>query len=145
MLRRLAIGAGLLLLLQGQAWGFGNVVGACGGVCTDCHSLSSGEAQTLLRRLNPEVRVIQVGLSNVSGLWEVAFEFRGRKGIAYINFGKNYLIDGKIIEIATRKDITARRLSYLSRVDVSKISLQDALPMGRADAPLRVIIYDDPD
>jgi thiol:disulfide interchange protein DsbC len=148
-MRKLVLGIALATLIAAGAWlvekpswGFGNAVGTCGGNCTDCHSLKKEDAQELL---NPDVKVLGVNLSAVGGLWEVSFEFQGRKGIVYIDFSKQNLIEGKVISLKTKTDVTEQRLSELNKVDVSKIPTGDALLLGRADAQYKAIVFDDPE
>ncbi len=84
-------------------------------------------------------------MSPSKGLWEIAIESKGRKGIAYLDFSKENLILGHIVKVKTKKNLTKERLSDLSRIDVSTIPLEDALVMGDENAENRVIIFDDPD
>ncbi|MDA8169917.1 MAG: hypothetical protein M0Z59_09535 [Nitrospiraceae bacterium] len=132
------------LLYGAEASAFSNS-GSCGGDCRTCHSFKTRDAQDLLGSLNPQVKVLGVDKSPVGGLWQVTYEFRGQKGITYIDFEKKHIIEGKIIDIKSRADITDQKLSEMNRVDFSKIPVKDALIMGKADAPIKAIVFDDPE
>ena len=149
-LRNLVIPGLFALLFFFPAKSFGFASGACGekagcvGDCRSCHTLKTPEAQKILSSFNPAVKAIGVREAKVQGLWEVTFEYGGKKNIAYIDFGKKHLIQGIIVDIKTKKDLTDQRIAELNKVDVSRIPLADALVLGNADAPIKVIVFDDP-
>ncbi|MFZ5907840.1 MAG: DsbC family protein [Nitrospirota bacterium] len=107
--------------------------------------LSKDEAQTLLRELSPNITVLEIGPSVVEGLWEVAVESNSKKAIVYIDSSKKYLVQGAIIDIKAKANVTQDRYSQLNKVDLSLIPLDDAVIMGDKDAPNRVIVFTDPD
>ncbi len=113
--------------------------------CSKCHTLTKDEARDLLKNLAPDIRVLEVGISPLKAMWEVFFESAGKKGLAYIDFTKNYLFSGQLISIKDRKNVTQERLTALIKVDPSQIPLNDALVLGDAKARLRVIVFTDPD
>ncbi|HYA12095.1 MAG TPA: disulfide isomerase DsbC N-terminal domain-containing protein [Thermodesulfovibrionales bacterium] len=107
--------------------------------------LSVDEASTLLKELDPNIKILGVSKSPVEGLWEVAVEAGNRKSIVYIDSSKKYLLSGALISIKGKKNLTQERLTELSKVDVSQIPLDDAIVMGDKDAKYRVIVFDDPE
>jgi thiol:disulfide interchange protein DsbC len=135
----------VLFALPWDASGFGGLGGAYEKDCTRCHHITKEEAADIFRRLNPEIGVLDVGLGPVSGLWEVVVEAKGKKGIAYIDFSLKHIINGSIIDIGTRDNITQGRLYELNRVDISVVPLGDTLLLGRLDARYKAIVFDDPD
>ncbi len=140
----LAAAAVTIFALAVSAYAFASTTGACSGNCISCHSLKPSEAQGILGSFNPAIKVLGVKKAKVGGLWEVTFEFMGRKNVIYIDYAKKHIIQGSIIDIRTKTNLTSERMSKLNKVDVSKIPLGDALVMGRANAPIRVIVFDDP-
>ncbi|MCX7793998.1 MAG: XTP/dITP diphosphatase [Thermodesulfovibrionales bacterium] len=112
--------------------------------CNTCHKLTVAEAQRLLSG-GPDLKVTDVIDSPLKGLWEVNFESQGRKGLVYIDYGKKFIIAGNIFSSSTKENLTQERLSYLNRVDPSKIDLKDALVLGKKGAKYKVIVFDDPD
>lgn len=113
--------------------------------CTKCHKLTSDEAQSILQGGIPASKVLEINPGPVKGVWEIVFEVRGQKGIVYVDFSKELLISGNIFDIKARRNLTDERLSSLNRIDISKIPLDEALLMGDANAPKKVIVFTDPD
>ena len=91
------------------------------------------------------MKVLEVRPAQVKGLFEVAVESKGQKGILYVDSSKKYIISGSILDVKTKTNFTQERYSDINKVDVSKIPLDDALVMGDKDAKYRVIVFDDPD
>ncbi len=118
---------------------------ARGKDCSKCHILSNSEAKDLLKKIIPDVVILDIRLSPVRGFWEVYSEQTGRKGFVYIDFAKKHFFAGSLISIAERKNLTQERLLELIKVDVSQIPLDDALVMGDQKARIRVIVFSDPD
>jgi len=116
--------------------------GCASGACTDCHSLTRDEAVTILG--SGVDNVLSVAMSPVSGLWEVDVEKAGQRLPLYVDFSKEYVIAGQIIQISTKKNLTGSRILSMNRVDVSQIPLDGAIIVGKADAKRRIIVFDDP-
>lgn len=113
--------------------------------CSKCHTLSKDEASTLLKDMAPNLKVLDIKTSPVKGLWEVDIEINNKKGLGYVDFSKKHLIQGAIILIKGKKNLTQERFMELSKVDVSQIPLDDAIVMGDKDASKKVIVFTDPD
>lgn len=112
--------------------------------CSKCHTMTSEDAQALLRELNPNIKVLSVIAGPVKGLWEVNFEL-GDKKIVYFDFSKKFFFSGDVLSIKEKKNVTQERLSELNKVDIASIPLDDALLMGSKNAKYKVIVFDDPD
>jgi len=115
--------------------------------CTKCHQITNDEALNVLKKDIgiPDVRVIGVRPGPLKGLWEIAFEAESRKGIGYLDFSKQKIIFGSILQIKTKTNLTGERLYELNKVDISKIPLDEALVMGDKDAQKKVVVFTDPD
>lgn len=135
----------LLFLMSGVAYGFGPEGGACGGDCQTCHQLTKQEAANIVKGVNPQVNVLEVGSGPVRGLWELVIESGGKKGLAYIDFSKQHIITGSVINVSTKENLTGKKLYEMSRIDPSAIPVKNAIVLGKADAKYRVIVFDDPD
>ena len=131
----------VLLLPVSYSYGFS----AQGEDCSKCHTLTKDDAATLLKDLIPNVKVLEVRVIPVKGMWEVDIESGGKKGPLYVDFSKKYLVSGSIVNIKEKKNLTQERHEELNRVDVSQIPLGDALVMGDKSAKRKVIVFDDPD
>lgn len=116
----------------------------CGaGACADCHTLSKSEAKRVLDGLVDDV--IDVKLAEVPGLWLVEVEKDRRKLPVYLDFSKNYLMSGNVIRLADQANVTQREHARMNKVDVSRIPLDDALVLGDPAAPVKVIVFTDPE
>ena len=138
----LVLAAALLFTASGHAFKEG------GENCLKCHSLSEKEMTGILEKLDmPGAKVLSIGMGPVKGLWEVAVENKGRRMIIYVDFAKKLVSPGPFIDYAMRKDITGERIEALNKdrkVDTRGLSLNDALVIGKAEAPVRVIVFTDP-
>lgn len=135
------IAAAFLLLPPSHSFGFSDK----GGECSKCHTLTKDEATTLLKDLDPNIKVTDVLSSPVKAMWEVDIESGGRKMPVYVDFSKKHLISGGIFLIKEKKDLTRERITEISKVDVGQIPLADALVLGEKNAKHKVIVFDDPD
>jgi thiol:disulfide interchange protein DsbC len=113
--------------------------------CAKCHTLGSDEARDLLKGIAPNVKIINIRISPVKAVWEVFLELGGQKKLVYIDFSKKYLIQGPIISINEKKDLSKERFIELNKIDVSQIPLHDALIMGDPEAGIRIIAFTDPE
>lgn len=142
-----AIFTALSLFSAGNALAFGQ--GGCDGECNNCHSINKSEAAAILNKLKvPDPKVLEIRMSPIKGLWEVSVDSDGKRGVFYVPFSKNYIVQGSIIEVSTGADKTGeqyRKLQEARKIDVSKISLKNALMMGGKDAKKKVIIFTDPE
>jgi thiol:disulfide interchange protein DsbC len=129
----------ILLLPLSYSYGFSEK----GQDCSKCHTLSKDEAAGLLKDFG-EVKILEVGVSPLKGMWEVDLEARGKKFPVYIDFSKKYMVSGAVISLKEKKNLTQERLTELNKVDVSKIPLDDALVMGDKNAKHKIIVFDDP-
>ena len=117
----------------------------CDHNCTKCHRITNDEILSLVKELVPDAKVLDVRTSFVKGIWEIAIEAKGQKGIIYVDFSKKYIVTGAILNVKAKTNVTQERLIEINKVDVSQIPLDDALVMGDKDAKLRIIVFDDPD
>jgi thiol:disulfide interchange protein DsbC len=113
--------------------------------CSKCHTLTEEGAKELLSSFVPDVKILGVKPGPITGVWEVTLDTAGKKGLIYVDFSKKYLISGSFIDAKTKKNITKEKFDSLNKVDVSEIPLDDALLLGKKDAKIKVIVFDDPD
>lgn len=135
----------IAMLSAGLALGFTGSGGGCESDCKKCHSISAAEATDLVRQINPEIEVVGISNGPVGGLWELTVLARGRKGLAYVDFAKQHIITGSIIEVHSKANVTESRLYDITKVDFAAIPLRDAIVLGNPEAKNRVIVFDDPD
>lgn len=137
----------LFLFSGGNVFAFGT--SGCDGDCNKCHAFNKTEAGDILKKLKvPDAKVLDVRMSPIKGLWEVSIDSQGKRGIFYVPFSKRYIVQGSIVEVDTGADKTSEQYRILQegrKIDVSKISLTNALVLGDKKAKKRVIVITDPE
>ena len=134
-------------LLSGDAFAFGG----CEENCQKCHSLEQKEVHGILEKMKaPDVKVLDIKMSPVRGLWEVSVEDKGNRGVMYVGFSKKYIMPGPIYEVETASNKTQESLGGMNEpaeryVDVTRIPVGDTLLLGEKDARYKVIVFTDPD
>lgn len=88
------------------------------------------------------VKVLSVTKSPVKGLYEVVFE--GNQ-LLYIDEQGQYIIEGEILDIKGKKNITAERMKVLNKIDASKLNVEDAIKEVRGNGKNIVYVFNDPD
>lgn len=102
------------------------------------------ESETLLAVLKqkyPQTTFTTVTPAAVKGLYEVVMGHR----IAYTDTTGRYFMYGSLVDMKTNDDLTAARLTDLSRVDVRKLPLQDALVRVNGKGRRTMYLFSDPD
>jgi thiol:disulfide interchange protein DsbC len=116
--------------------------------CTKCHSMTEKDLAPILEKANlAGAKVLSIRMSPIKGLWEAGLENKGQRFVVYVDFSRKYISPGPIIEANTRRNLTRERGDELNKdkkVDLSKLSFQGALVMGKADAPIKVAVFTDP-
>lgn len=118
----------------------------CGaGECKDCHTLTQEEAVSMFKGLVD--KVINVEMSPVRGLWQVNVESQGKVGPIYVDFSKQFIIEGKIHNVTAIKQVTKNAEERVSTLDIpfSEIPVSNAILLGNPGAEKKVIVFDDPD
>ncbi|OGW27167.1 MAG: hypothetical protein A2X59_01125 [Nitrospirae bacterium GWC2_42_7] len=135
------------IFLNTNAFGFGG----CEEDCMKCHSLKPEEVSEVLVSVNaPNVKVLDIKMSPVGGLWEIAIENNGAQGTMYLSFSKKYIVGGPLFEVEalsgkTPEPAVNKNKALKKYLDTSKIPLDNALLMGVKDAKYKVIVFTDPD
>jgi thiol:disulfide interchange protein DsbC len=109
--------------------------------CTECHTLSKQEAETIVKKIAPNGKVTDIKVAPLKSLWQIEVDAgEGKHGTLYLDFSKQYAIFGQIAPVESLgKQPPARK------VDVSKIPLDDSIVLGLATATKKVIVFTDPD
>jgi thiol:disulfide interchange protein DsbC len=133
-----------LLAFAAPEGAFAFMKDGCGsGECRDCHSLSKAEAATLLGGLVDNV--VSVEESPVRGLWVVDVLKEGRKWPIYIDYSKDYVISGQVLQLSTKRNYSGERFQKLNKVDFGKIPLAGSIVVGKNSAPRKIFVFDNPD
>lgn len=107
--------------------------------------ITNEDAQNVLKDVLPDVKILEVRPAKIQGLWEIAVEAKGQKGVIYLDSSRNFAVFGSVLDLKTKINLTQERTSELNKVDVSSIPLDDAIILGDKNAKYRVIVFNDPD
>jgi thiol:disulfide interchange protein DsbC len=121
----------------------------CEENCEKCHTLSEQEVRLIFEKLKvQDAKIIRTQMSPVKGLWEIAIEEKGQRGLFYVDFSKKFVVTGSIVEVNAAINKTKERLDELNkdkRISPASIPLKDALVLGSNAAAKKVIVFTDPD
>ena len=107
-------------------------------------SATAGEAEirkNLASRIPQFANIDEVRKTPVNGLFEVrinGFE------IYYTDEQGNYLIQGNLIDVQARKNLTEERVEKLTAVDFDKLPVKDAFKIVRGNGKRKLAVFEDP-
>lgn len=103
----------------------------------------AGEAdirKNLAARIPQFAKIDEVRPAAMPGLWEVRVGF----DIFYTDEQGNYLLQGHLIDVKARRNLTEERVDKLSQVDFDKLPLKDAFTIVRGNGKRRLAVFEDP-
>jgi thiol:disulfide interchange protein DsbC len=115
----------------------------------NCSGITKAKIEDTLRKLNaPAAKILSVKQSPVDGICEIAVQDQNGIHVIYSDRLLDYLLLGNLVEAKSMSNLTAQttqKIQDQKRIDLSKISLSEALVMGDKNASKKVIIFSDPD
>lgn len=96
--------------------------------------------KNLTERLAGLPKVEEVRPSAMPGLWEI----RIGNEIRYTDATGSYLLEGELIDLRTRKNLTEERIAKLQVVDFASLPLKDAVVWKTGDGKRRIAVFSDP-
>jgi thiol:disulfide interchange protein DsbC len=144
-----------VMLIPGRIQAFSD--SGCEGDCSKCHTINKAEAIEIVKKMKmADAKVTDVKMSPIKGLWEISIQRQDKDVPVYLDFSKKFVIEGPIIEISTGVDKTKEQYKEPVKepvkvkktnkgIDVSGISLKNALVLGNKKAAKRVIVFTDPE
>ena len=96
--------------------------------------------KTFAERFPNLPRIDEIRPAPVAGLWEV----RIGTDVTYTDAKGAYLIQGSIIDTATRKDLTQERVDKLTAIDFASLPLKDAIVWKNGNGKRRIAVFADP-
>jgi len=82
----------------------------------------------------------EVRKAPIAGLYEVQVGF----DIFYTDENGNYLIQGSLLDVRNRKNLTEERVAQLSAVKFEDLPLKDAFTMVRGNGKRKLAVFEDP-
>jgi thiol:disulfide interchange protein DsbC len=105
---------------------------------------TAGEAEirkNLASRIPQFAKIDEITKSPMPGLYEVrinGFE------IFYTDEQGNYLLQGNLIDVKARRNLTEERVEKLSEVAFDKLPVKDAVKIVRGNGKRRLAVFEDP-
>jgi thiol:disulfide interchange protein DsbC len=96
--------------------------------------------KSLTERLAGLPKVEEIRPSAMPGLWEI----RIGNEIRYTDATGSYLLEGELIDLRTRKNLTEERIAKLQTVDFASLPLKDAVVWKTGDGKRRIAVFSDP-
>lgn len=88
----------------------------------------------------PVLKLDEVRQTPMPGLWEV----RMGNEVRYTDATGTYLIEGELIDLKARKNLTGERVAQLNRVDFASLPLKDAVVWKSGNGKRRIAVFADP-
>ena len=85
-------------------------------------------------------KIDEVSKTPMNGLYEVRVGF----DIFYTDEQGNYLLQGNLMDVRARRNLTEERIAKLSEVDFDKLPLADAFKIVRGDGKRKLAVFEDP-
>ncbi|MDH0863241.1 DsbC family protein [Mitsuaria sp. GD03876] len=87
-----------------------------------------------------ELKIDEVRPAPIPGLWEV----RIGNEIRYTDATGQYLVDGEIIDLKNRRNVTQERINKITAIDFASLPLKDAIVWKKGDGKRRIAVFADP-
>jgi len=85
-------------------------------------------------------KIEEVRPSPMTGLWEI----RIGNEIRYTDATGSYLIEGDLIDLKTRRNLTEERVAKINSVDFASLPLKDAIVWKNGNGKRRIAVFADP-
>ena len=104
----------------------------------------AGEAEirrNLAAQIPQFAKIDEVRKTPVDGLYEVRIN---NTEIYYADEQGTYLLQGNLIDVQARKNLTEERVEKLSQIDFDKLPLKDAFKIVRGNGKRQLAVFEDP-
>ena len=96
--------------------------------------------KAIAERMPNAPKIDEVRPSPMPGLWEI----RIGNEIRYTDPTGSYLIEGELVDLKARKNLTEERVAQLNRVDFAALPFKDALMWKNGTGKRRIAVFADP-
>lgn len=109
-------------------------------LATGAHAQEAVIRKSIAERVPNIGKIDEVTRMPVPGLWEV----RVGNEVFYTDEQANYLIEGSVIDLRARKNLTEERVQKLSAIDFASLPLKDAIVWKQGNGQRRMVVFADP-
>jgi thiol:disulfide interchange protein DsbC len=96
--------------------------------------------KAIAERMPNVPKIDEVRPSPMPGLWEI----RIGNEIRYTDATGTYLIEGELIDLKAKKNLTEERVAQLNRVDFAALPFKDAVTWKNGSGKRRIAVFADP-
>ncbi len=107
---------------------------------TSCGWANEAVIKKALSERLPGFKVDEVRPAPMPGLWEV----RTGTELRYTDAAGNYLIEGEILDLRAKKNLTEERIAKLTAIEFSSLPLKDAVVWKTGTGKRRIAVFADP-
>lgn len=104
------------------------------------HADEADIRKSLTERFDGLPKIDEVRPSPMPGLWEV----RLGTDIVYTDDKGHYIVQGAVIETATRRNLTQERIDKLTAIDFASLPLKDAIVWKNGNGKRKIAVFADP-
>ena len=112
--------------------------------CAAAFAATAGEAEirkNLAARFPQFAQIEEIRKTPIAGLYEV--RINGSE-LIYSDEQGNYLLQGNLIDVKARRNLTEERVEKLSEVAFDKLPVQDAFKIVRGNGKRKLAVFEDP-
>ena len=144
-MRRTILAILFLLLSAPSAFAFATGAEGCSGDCIACHKVSLDEVRGIFKNIDPTLVVEDVSPAPARSLYQVTLRKEGKPLVAYLDYSKEYLLAGTLIDIKNRRNLTQERVEESAAIDPKEIPLEHALVAGNPKGSKVLYLFSDPE
>ena len=104
----------------------------------------AGEAEirkNLGQRIPQLAQIEEVRKTPMPGLWEVRVN---GADLLYTDDQGNFLLQGQLIDVKAKRNLTEERVAKLSQVDFARLPLKDSIKFVRGNGKRQLAVFEDP-
>lgn len=119
-------------------------LGVGSAVWADEPTVSTAQLEQAKKRFETEfdgIKVEEVSATPFEGVLELRLT---GNDILYTNANVDFILQGSLVDVASRTDLTAQRVEELNRVDFADLPLDKAIKTVKGNGAQQVVIFEDP-
>jgi thiol:disulfide interchange protein DsbC len=116
------------------------LTGALVAACLPALANEAAIRKSLLERMPNAPKIDEVRPSAMPGLWELHI---GNE-VRYTDPTGSFLIEGDLIDLKAKKNLTEERVNQLNRVDFASLPFKDAVGWKSGNGKRRIAVFADP-
>lgn len=111
-----------------------------GGMALPALAQEATIRKAIAERLPDFPKIDEVTKSPIAGLWEI----RLGTDILYTDETGTFLVEGSIIDMRSRANLTEQRVSRLTAIDFKSLPLKDAIVWKQGNGSRKLVVFADP-